>query len=89
MNSKKQTTKEVKYRNCKDCKEKMIYVPRRPKCIDCYKKTLNKPVPNAIDLFIPDSDEETKTVNTTDNTTSRLKDRYSPRPTNGFMHDFD
>lgn len=80
MNSNKQ---EVKYRNCKDCKAKMIYVPRRPKCIDCYKKALKQPEPNAIDLFIPDSDEETKTVN------SRLKDQCYSRPTNGFMHDFD
>ena len=56
MNSKKQTSKDVKSRNCKGCNELIVYVPRRPKCMNCYKKALNQPVPNAIDLFIPEDD---------------------------------
>jgi hypothetical protein len=74
----------VVYRNCNDCKVKMIYVPRRPKCMDCYKKALKQPEPNAIDLFIPDSDEETNT-----STNEKLKYQCLPRPNCGFMHNFD
>lgn len=52
MNSKK----PVAYRNCKDCKVEIAFVPRRIRCMACYKKNINKPVADAINLFIPDDD---------------------------------
>lgn len=56
MNSKKQTTKDVKYRKCSECKQSMVFIPRRPKCMDCYKKGLTPTMHSAIDLFIPEDD---------------------------------
>lgn len=49
-------------RKCNDCDTIITIIPRRPRCIDCYKKKLN--ITNAkknegktsLDLFIPDDE---------------------------------
>lgn len=45
-------------RPCKDCKVMIDFIPRRVRCLSCYKKNLNKPVANALSLFIEDDDKE-------------------------------
>lgn len=45
-------------RKCKDCDVIIAIIPRRPRCVDCYKKKLkitNDKI-NPIDLFVPDDD---------------------------------
>jgi len=41
-------------KKCKDCDVIISIIPRRPRCIDCYKKKLKKI--NPLDLFIPEDD---------------------------------
>lgn len=50
------STKPITYRNCKDCNTSIVYIPKRIRCITCYKKNMNNAEPNAISLFIPDDD---------------------------------
>lgn len=45
---------DKKNRKCKDCSKYIIYIPKKVRCIECYKKYINKSYINDIDLFISD-----------------------------------
>jgi uncharacterized OB-fold protein len=56
MKRKNQIVKQNKtFRNCQDCEKTIEYIPRRPICIDCYKKNIK----SVKVKFIDEDDEDT------------------------------